>query len=123
MCAWRPSDNAQVADRGDLCGQPARGVRAGVVAVDSVRVRQWDVAEPRVRAPVALVRPVPGVHGLARQAAEGKGEGNAGPGGTCVDPFDPRRVVPAPATPVEDDDELAAYNRYLAELNAKDEAR
>jgi DNA-binding transcriptional regulator of glucitol operon len=32
----------------------------------------------------------------------------------------PRRTVPLPAAPVEDDDELAAYNRYLAELNAKD---
>jgi DNA-binding transcriptional regulator of glucitol operon len=35
----------------------------------------------------------------------------------------PRRTVPLPAAPADDDDELAAYNRYLAELNAKDDAR
>ncbi len=31
----------------------------------------------------------------------------------------PRPAVPAP--PVEEDDELAAYNRYLRELNARDQ--
>ena len=35
----------------------------------------------------------------------------------------PRRppLTPSPGPPVEDDDELAAYNRYLAELNARDQ--
>jgi DNA-binding transcriptional regulator of glucitol operon len=35
----------------------------------------------------------------------------------------PRRppLTPRPGPPVEDDDELAAYNRYLAELNARDQ--
>ncbi|TVT47039.1 hypothetical protein FNH05_19510 [Amycolatopsis rhizosphaerae] len=31
----------------------------------------------------------------------------------------PRPVRPVPAVPEEEDDELAAYNRYLAELNAR----
>jgi DNA-binding transcriptional regulator of glucitol operon len=30
-------------------------------------------------------------------------------------------VTPRPGPPVEEDDELAAYNRYLAELNSRDQ--
>jgi hypothetical protein len=32
------------------------------------------------------------------------------------------RPQPVPVVAHEDDDELTAYNRYLAELNAKDQA-
>jgi DNA-binding transcriptional regulator of glucitol operon len=38
-----------------------------------------------------------------------------------VKPAPPRRIERAVAPPVEDDDELAAYNRYLAELNTRDQ--
>jgi hypothetical protein len=36
-------------------------------------------------------------------------------------PAPPRRIERAVAPPVEEDDELTAYNRYLAELNSRDQ--
>ncbi len=39
-----------------------------------------------------------------------------------AEPVPPPRTPAAPAVVHEDDDELTAYNRYLAELNAKDQA-
>jgi hypothetical protein len=36
-------------------------------------------------------------------------------------PAPPRRIERPVAPPAEDDDELTAYNRYLAELNSRDQ--
>lgn len=40
---------------------------------------------------------------------------------TPEQPAPPRRIERAVAPPVEEDDELTAYNRYLAELNSRDQ--
>ncbi|NRN63430.1 DNA-binding transcriptional regulator of glucitol operon [Kibdelosporangium sp. 4NS15] len=54
---------------------------------------------------------------------ERESEERAGAGPVAAPPRDvprPRRPEPPRTTRDEPDDELAAYNRYLAELNAKD---
>jgi DNA-binding transcriptional regulator of glucitol operon len=49
-------------------------------------------------------------------------EADARPEALTPPPAPPPPRTPRPAAvPVEDDDELAAYNRYLAELNSQDE--
>ena len=58
-----------------------------------------------------------------RRLRQRAGEGRAGAG-----PVEPAQQLPGPRSPepprvaadAEPDDELAAYNRYLAELNAKE---
>lgn len=63
---------------------------------------------------------------LRRQAAEADAEALEQAGGTTATTVVPevpaprQRRAPAPP-PVPEDDELAAYNRYLRELNARDQ--
>ncbi|WP_410654591.1 hypothetical protein [Amycolatopsis sp. lyj-112] len=64
---------------------------------------------------------------LRRQAEEADADALEQAGGTTAETVVPevpaprQRRAPAPRQPVPEDDELAAYNRYLRELNARDQ--
>jgi hypothetical protein len=49
-------------------------------------------------------------------------EADARPEALTPAPSPPPPRTPRPAAPADEDDELAAYNRYLAELNSQDES-
>ncbi|KZB84485.1 hypothetical protein [Amycolatopsis regifaucium] len=58
---------------------------------------------------------------LRRQAAEADTPQQSAETAVAEVPAPRQRRAPAPRPPVPEDDELAAYNRYLRELNARDE--